>query len=199
MSSSVKPCPNNSLAYLATDGGGSTLYVCLTEDKSYEKDTLHKAIRDEVGSRGVGDNAIGLTPEDVTSLIIDFLQGLERSIRSSIQGVYGGKITPDILLPKFSESKLNPGEFPGNFQIARQGRASVMLHVEPKIGWEAYCKMLQQTRQSIDILVSETGVLEPLLGNLYYPSQTSPVSYGILLLRLTELILSSTSPRLTLR
>lgn len=201
MSSSVKPCPGNSLAYLSTDGGGSTLYVCLTEDKGFEKDRLEKAVRDEINRKGLVENTIGFTPGGVYELVQDFLQELKKSVEASIREVYGWRTPVDLSLPKISEDKgvLNPGEFPGSFLIVRNRGSSLILHVEPKIGWEAYFKMLQQTRQSIDLLVAETGVLEPLLGNLYYPSLTSPVSYSILLLRLTELILSSTPPKKTVR
>ncbi len=57
--------------------------------------------------------------------------------------------------------------------------------------------MLRDTTQFLDVLVSQTGVLESLLGNLYYPLLSSPVSYSILLLRLTGLILTSSPPRRT--
>jgi len=199
MSSSLKPCPERKTAYLDYSGGSSTLYVCLVEDRRYRKEELKKAIDEEIKQRGLNRDYIGVEPEEIVERVAGFLMELRNAIDKSISEIYGERGFRDISAPRVDEDKVNPGEFAGNFIVYRSGKSDIVLHVEPKIGWDGYINMLRETRQSIDLFARETGVLEPLLSNFYYPSLSSPISYSVLLLRLTELILSSTPPKKTVK
>lgn len=179
-----KPCLNEKPVYFSSRD--KTLYICLREDKSVVVSELKQGIRE-----------YGLNPGDIVdNKVTGFLYELRDSIKKSIKNLLGEDII-DISLPKIKEDKVDPGEFPGNYLLDDSSDLKIVLHVEPKIGWSGYNRMLRDTKRSIDVLVAETGVLEPLLGNLHYPTLSSPVSYGILLLRLTNLILSSSPPRKT--
>jgi len=199
MSSSLKPCPDDKNAYLKYSGDSSTLYICLVEDKRHMKEKLEKAIDEEIKQSGVIRDLIGIGPGEVVEKVAGFLVELRNAIDKSISEIYGERGFRDISVPRVDEDKVNPGEFAENFLVYSSGKSNIVLHVEPKIGWDGYIKMLRETRQSIDLFARETGVLEPLLGNYYYPSLSSPISYSILLLRLTELILSSTPPKKTVK
>ena len=199
MFSSLKPCPHGKTAYLKYSGDSSTLYICLVEDKRHMKEKLEKAIDEELEQIGVNRDLIGIGAEEIVRKVAEFLVELRNAIDKSISEIYGERGFRDISVPRVDEDKVNPGEFAGNFIVYSSGRSDIVLHVEPKIGWDGYVKMLRETRQSIDLFARETGVLEPLLGNFYYPSLSSPISYSILLLRLTELILSSTPPKKTVK
>jgi hypothetical protein len=169
------------------------------EDRRYEIGKLKKAVSDEMEQSGVSTDHIGVGVDEVVERLAVFLSELRNLVIKSIRKVYRGRGFTDISLPKVEEGSLNPGEFPGNFLIYKNERSSILLHVEPKIGWGGYIKMLSDTRQSIDLITEATGIIEPFIGNLYYPSLSSPVSYSLLLLRLTELILSSTAPKKTVK
>jgi hypothetical protein len=199
MSSSLKPCPERKTAYLDYSGGSSALYICLVEDRRHRKEELKKAINEEIKQRGLNRDYIGVEPGEIVERVAGFLMELRNAIDKSISEIYGERGFRDISAPRVDDDKVNPGEFAGNFLVYRSGKNDIVLHVEPKIGWDGYINMLRETRQSIDLFARETGVLEPLLGNLYYPSLSSPISYSILLLRLTELILSSTPPKKTVK
>ncbi|MGB9816428.1 MAG: hypothetical protein ACPLQS_02375 [Desulfurococcaceae archaeon] len=199
MSSSLKPCPDDKTAYLKYSGDSSTLYICLVEDKRHIREELEKAINEEIKQSGLNRDLIGIGPGEIVEKVAGFLVELRNAIDKSISEIYGERGFRDISVPRVDEDKVNPGEFAGNFLVYSSGRSDIVLHVEPKIGWDGYIKMLRETRQSIDLFARETGVLEPLLGNFYYPSLSSPISYSILLLRLTELILSSTPPKKTVK
>lgn len=193
MSTSLKPCPEDRRVHLIEVSGVHTLYICLVEDKSVKKEELKSEIEQVIKDKDI----IGLNAESIASNLSTFLKDLGEAVERSIREVYDEEGPIDISLPRERDGIINPGEFAGNFSIYDTGRSRVVLHVEPKVGWTGYLKMLEETRQSIDILASKTGVLEPLLGNLYYPLVSSPISYSILLLRLTELILTSTPPKKT--
>jgi hypothetical protein len=194
MSSSLKPCPEGRKVHLVEVNGVCTLYICLVEDKNVKKEEL----KNDIKQAGISQDVIGLDADRIVSRLSTFLKDLGEVIRRSIREVYGEKGPVDISLPREINGAINPGEFVGNFSIYDTGKSRVVLHVEPKVGWTGYLKMLEETKQSIDLLASRTGVLEPLLGNLYYPLLSSPISYSILLLRLTELILSSIPPKKTI-
>jgi hypothetical protein len=194
MSSSLKPCPEGRKVHLVEVNGVCTLYICLVEDKNVKKEEL----KNDIKQAGISQDVIGLDADRIVSRLSTFLKDLGEVIRRSIREVYGEKGPVDISLPREINGAINPGEFVGNFSIYDTSKSRVVLHVEPKVGWTGYLKMLEKTKQSIDLLASRTGVLEPLLGNLYYPLLSSPISYSILLLRLTELILSSIPPKKTI-
>ena len=198
MSSDLKPCPENKQVYLDHSSHENTLYICLVEDRRVKKEELKKNIREEITRRGLGKDHVSFNPEKIVEHISNFLNDLREAIKKSIIEIHGKTGPIDISLPSVSDEAINPGEFAGNFAIYNTDNNKVILHIEPKIGWHGYIKMLQETRQSIDLLTSKTGVLEPLLGNLYYPFLSSPISYSILLLRLTELILTSSLPKKTI-
>jgi hypothetical protein len=179
----------NNIIRLVEINGKKTLCVCLVEDRSYSRNEF------EYHSQEV--QTLDIKPDKVFDLISKFLQQIKNAIKNSIKILYKKQIPFDISLPKIQEDKINPGEFVGNFIISRN--PLIVLYIEPKIGWNAYSKMLKETRESIDVIISETGVLEPLIGNLYYPSLTTPISYSILLIKLTELVLSSTPPKKTMK
>ncbi|NAZ27433.1 MAG: hypothetical protein GU348_04725 [Thermogladius sp.] len=199
MSSSLRPCPADKEAGLDLSGGSVSLYICLKEDRRYEREELERAVSEEMKNKGVNTDNIGVKADEVVERLAVFLSELRNLVVKSITEVYGERGFTDISLPKIEGGFLNPGEFPGNFLIYKSGGSNVLLHVEPKIGWRGYINMLSDTRQSIDLFAEATGIIEPLIGNLYYPSLSSPVSYSLLLLRLTELILSSTAPKKTVK
>jgi hypothetical protein len=179
----------NNIIRLVEINGKKTLYICLVEDRSYSRNEF------EYHSQEV--QMLDIKPDEVFDLISKFLQQIKNAIKNSIKILYKKQIPFDISLPKIQEDKINPGEFVGNFIISRN--PLIVLYIEPKIGWNAYSKMLKETRESIDVIISETGVLEPIIGNFYYPSLTTPISYSILLIKLTELVLSSTPPKKTMK
>jgi hypothetical protein len=199
MSSSLRPCPADKEAGLDLSGGSVSLYICLKEDRRYEIGELERAVSEEMKNKGVNTDNIGVKADEVVERLAVFLSELRNLLVKSITEVYGERGFTDISLPKIEGVFLNPGEFPGNFLIYKSGGSNVLLHVEPKIGWGGYIKMLSDTRQSIDLFAEATGIIEPFIGNLYYPSLSSPISYSLLLLRLTELILSSTAPKKTVK
>jgi len=178
-------------------GGERALYVCLVEDRSYDKACVIEAIKEELKQCNWETRALSVEPDEVFNAIVEFLQQMRKAVNRLIKEVYRERAPLDISLPRARDDKINPGEFVGDFTIHRD--PTVVLRIEPKIGWEAYSKMLKETREAVDVLVSETGVLEPLIGNLYYPSLSSPISYSILLIKLTELVLSSTPPKKAVR
>jgi hypothetical protein len=169
------------------------------EDRRHEKEELERAINEEIKQSGVNRDLIGIGAGEIVGKVAGFLVELRNAIDKSISEIYGERGFRDISVPRVDEDKVNPGEFAGNFLVYSSGKSDIVLHVEPKIGWDGYIKMLRETRQSIDLFTGETGVLEPLVGNFYYPSLSSPISYSILLLRLTEHILSSTPPKKTVK
>jgi hypothetical protein len=191
MSSSLKPCPGDKRVHLVRDATIQTLYICLVEDKGARRDRL----KEELIEARVSKDFIGLDVGEIVDRLAMFITGLREAIERSIREVYGERGPIDISLPFARDDVVNPGEFVGDYIVYEAGRSRIALHVEPKVGWDGYVRMLRETRQTIDILALKSGVLEPLLGNLYYPSLSSPVSYSILLLRLTEQILSSTPPK----
>jgi len=188
---SLRPCPENRVAHYFSQV--RSLYICLVEDRGYRRGELERAVREVLV--GVSD----VSPSRIVSEVAEFLADLREAVVASIRVLHGGGDLVDISLPRVSDESVNPGEFTGSFIVFDDLAPRVVLHVEPKIGWGGYVKMLEETRRSLDVLVSTTGVLEPLIGNLYYPILSSPVSYSLLLLKLTELILASAPPKKTSR
>lgn len=186
MYSSEKPCTNEKLVYASEVSGKKVIHVCLTEDRIYRVEDISRSVRE----------ASNLPVEDVENLIdklLKFFNDLRKYVMVSVEAIHGSKIPLDFPLPRARGNALNPGEIVGSFELNEQ--PVFILHVEPKITWDAYTRMINDTRTTLDTIVSETGVIEPFIGNFYYPFLSSRISYSIILSRLTEHILRSMSPR----
>jgi hypothetical protein len=203
MSTNIENCRIRKypIAYLKGEAGKRELYIHLCEDRQYDSSAIWEAVKQGFDRYGLSPDMFGLKEDQIFKSISDFLKGLRSAIETTLRSVYGVRGIIDISLPRVNEHEhsIFTGEFAGDFLITRYNDISVILRVEPKIGWRAYSKMLSETKESISEIISETGVLEPLIGNLYYPLLSTPLSYSILLLRLTELILSSTPPKKTVK
>jgi hypothetical protein len=185
------------IAYLEGEAEKRRLYIHLCEDKQYDSSMIWKAVKQAFDRHGLSPDTSGLKEDQIFDSISKFLKGLRSAIETTLRNIYRVRGLIDISLPRVNDHghSIFTGEFAGDFLIDRYNNMSLILRVEPKIGWRAYSKMLSETKESISEIISETGVLEPLIGNLYYPLLSTPLSYSILLLRLTGLILSSTPPK----
>jgi len=184
---------------LVRTGDQLELHIYLIEDKFYSEKNIEDTLKAEIDRSEADFRVVKPELEGICKEIRSFLAGLRKAAYSALKVIHRDKAPIDISLPRFTYKRFTPGEFVGNYIIDFKKSVRVVLHVEPKIGWDAYAKMIDETISSISIIARETGVIEPLLGNLYYPSLSTPFSYSILLNRLTELILSSTPPKKTIR
>lgn len=186
MFSSSPPCPKGRLVYLKSQDERQEIHLCLVEDKVYYGEQIREALEGTLGQRN-GE------VETLYEAVRSFFNDIKRSAIGLIRIFHDDRVSLDLSLPRVHDDRLFTGEFPGDYIIHED--PLLVLHVKPKVGWDRYEKMIGEVRSAVTSLINQTGILEPFLSNLLYPFFNTPVSYSLILIRLTEYILSSVQPK----
>jgi len=157
--------------------------VFVEEDTVYELSDLENAFR---------KHRLGNIYNEFENSLKSFLKSYTRLV---IEVVRESKLDLfDIVLPRIGKERILFGEFVGEYIIGSLDDKVFALVIEPKVGWNAYKRMVVESLE-IPAILGIRGVLKPLIANATVFGIYSPISYSILLTELTLQILSSPLPR----
>lgn len=157
--------------------------IKLREDSRYEIGRVAAEIKSRCGS---GEETY------YYGQISEFFRRLHDEVLSLVKKLYGGYL--DISIPTIQDSYLYTGGVVGVFRLDLPG-CSVDIEIEPKVGKEAYLKMLSEALAVPTIFTRKGGYVKPSLVLLPYFNLYNPISFSVILLELTEAVMGSPPPR----
>lgn len=159
---------------------GDRVRVVVEEDRGYSWEGLRESLR----SCGLGR-------------VSDELEAKVRGLLEAYSGLLEAALARDlydIVKPRLDGRGFNFGEIVGVYAFSLTDGTEVVLEVIPKVGWEAYGKMVGEVLE-IPVVLGSRGVLKPVLSSVTFQALYSPLSYSLLLLDLTCEVLSAPLPR----
>jgi hypothetical protein len=163
---------------------GNSVRMIFEEDRFYSWEGLREGLRDSLR---------GFKLEDILDLVDGRVRDLLSTYSELLEKTLGVEFH-DFVRPRLSSDGFNFGELVGVYSLGRLNGKEVLLEVCPKVGWEAYERMVKEALET-PVILGSRGVLKPLLSSLTYQALHSPLSYSLLLLDLTHEVLTSPLPR----
>ncbi|MEZ0290164.1 MAG: hypothetical protein ABWJ42_03630 [Sulfolobales archaeon] len=159
-----------------------TILISLREDRRYSRSQIEEALK------SVGEEKVS------ADKILDGFKSFAKEFKSWLRAS-GLKLEKlDIPLPRFYEDGFFVGELVGEYDYGEEG---VRIRIEPKIGWEAYDKMIREVLKMLSYVTPAKGFLSSVLSTVTLFKQSS-MFYSSLLLELTSSVLHSPLPPMLL-
>jgi len=159
---------------------GSRVRVVVEEDRGYSWEGLRESLR---------SCGLGRVSEDLEAGVRELLEAYSRLLDAILVGdLY------DVVKPKLDSRGFNFGEMVGVYALSLADGTEVVLEVVPKVGWEAYGRMVGEALET-PVVLGSRGALRPVFSSVTFQALHSPLSYSLLLLDLTCEVLSAPLPR----
>jgi hypothetical protein len=171
------------------DGVSSSLELKLREDKRYDYDRFVERVKEGVGIT-LGSSCL----EELFDAVRRFVDG---ALRPAIESLIARDLDVESPPPTARRDWFNLGRWVGFFDVGGPlcGFDSVIVEVEPKVGWGKFKYMVEQSLKIPAIIGFES--LAPILANLMpYSDYVVDIIYGDLAYRYTEMALRGPLPRI---
>lgn len=141
----------------------------------------------------------------VVDELVGFIKELINDYVTRLRVFQGERIEMlDIPIPRIKASeegfKIRIGELVGDYRTRvlaeSDGKTySIVLRVVPKIGWDAYYKMIDETVKTSNYVDPKRGFMRALISNTTLFEKWSPIEYSIIVRDLTLNLLTTPLPR----
>jgi hypothetical protein len=171
------------------EGVSSSLELKLKEDRRYDYGRFVEQVREGVGIT-LGNSCL----EKLFDAVKRFLDG---TLRPAIESLIVRDLDVESPPPTARRDKFNLGQWVGFFDVGGPlcGFDSVVIEVEPKVGWGKFRYMLRESLEIPAIVGFES--LAPILANLMpYSDYVVDIIYSDLAYRYTEMALRGPLPRI---
>jgi hypothetical protein len=171
------------------EGVSSSLELKLREDKRYNYEEFAKQVREGVGIT-LGNSCL----EELFDGIRRFVDG---TLRPAIESLKVKDLDVESPPPIARRDEFNLGQWVGFFEVEGPlcGFDSVIVEVEPKVGWGKFRYMVWESLEIPAIIGFES--LAPILANLMpYSDYVVDIIYSDLAYRYTEMVLRGPLPRI---
>jgi hypothetical protein len=171
------------------EGVSSSLELKLREDKRYNYERFAKQVREGVGIT-LGNSCL----EELFDGIRRFVDG---TLRPAIESLIVKDLDVESPPPIARRDWFNLGRWVGFFEVEGPlcGFDSVIVEVEPKVGWGKFKYMVWESLKIPAVIGFES--LAPILANLVpYSDYVVDIIYGDLAYRYTEMALRGPLPRI---
>jgi hypothetical protein len=171
------------------EGVSSSLELKLREDKRYNYEEFAKQVREGVGIT-LGNSCL----EELFDGIRRFVDG---TLRPAIESLKVKDLDVESPPPIARRDEFNLGQWVGFFEVEGPlcGFDSVIVEVEPKVGWGKFRYMVWESLEIPAIIGFES--LAPILANLMpYSDYVVDIIYSDLAYRYTEMALRGPLPRI---
>jgi hypothetical protein len=171
------------------EGVSSSLKLKLREDKRYNYEEFAKQVREGVGIT-LGNSCL----EELFDGVRRFVDG---TLRPAIESLIARDLDVESPPPTARRDEFNLGRWVGFFEVGGPlcGFDSVVIEVEPKVGWGKFKYMVWESLEIPAVVGFES--LAPILANLMpYSDYVVDIVYSDLAYRYTEMALRGPLPRI---
>jgi hypothetical protein len=171
------------------EGVSSSLELKLREDKRYDYDRFVEQVREGIGIT-LGSSCL----EELFDAVRRFVDG---TLRPAIESLIVKDLDVESPPPTARRDKFNLGQWVGFFEVGGPlcGFDSVIVEVEPKVGWDKFKYMVWESLKIPAVIGFES--LAPILANLMpYSDYVVDIIYSDLAYRYTEMALRGPLPRI---